>query len=220
MTDIPNQSDYLDRDWDWIIICDAGRDDTFKQIYPMFFDGEYTTVYNGGHTFTATWFADHFTGDYDYKLFHGGLPIYSFNVNPHNYDEREHFDDVAGWMEFEWDNRHSTCTPETVIDVVKQSDIDRGVIRFLQPHNPYRKLNDIYAVRHAKQYSHNKLKRAYYDNYRWVLENIKNKLLPELSGDIAITSDHGQCLGDCGQYLHSPTHSNHDHLVQVPFLRI
>lgn len=215
-----DQDTLLQDDWDWIILCDAGRADAFEQVYPMFFEGEYSRAYNGGYSYTATWFDHHFSHKNSYTLFHGGLPIYSFRVNPEEYDEREYFSEVAGWEEFEWDNRHSTCSPETVIDIVKEYDTERGFIRFLQPHNPYRMLPDIYSEEEAKEFSHNTLKRAYYNNYRWVLENIKYNLLPEISGKVAITSDHGQCLGDCGQYLHSLTHDLHDHLVTVPFLEL
>lgn len=212
-----NQSELFDNDWDWIIICDAGRADAFKDIYKRFFNGDFYTVYNGGFGFTANWFSHHFPNKYDYHLFHGGLPIYAFSHNPNNYDEREHFNDVTAWEEYDWDERRSMCPPDVVIDVVKETDVDTGIIRFLQPHNPYRKLNNIYGTQHAKQYTNNELKVAYYDNYSWVLEEIANKLLPILSGDIVITSDHGQCLGDCGQYLHGPDHEKHDHLVNVPF---
>lgn len=212
------QSELLHKDWDWIIICDAGRADVFKDIYRRFFEGRYHTAYNGGISFTANWFSYHFSDYYDYYLFHGGLPIHAFSYNPDNYDEREHFSEVIAWEEYDWDERRSMCPPDVVINVVNESEANKGVIRFLQPHNPYRKLNDIYGTQHAKQYTHNELKIAYYDNYRWVLQNISNRLLPILSGDIIITSDHGQCLGDCGQYLHSPTHDKHDHLINVPFL--
>lgn len=214
------QSELLLRDWDWLVICDGGRADSFREMYPMFLEGNYETVYNGGFGFTPNWFNCHFSGEYDCTLFHGGAPIYAYTNNPPNYDEREHFKSVAPWEDFEWTESHKTCPPHTVTEAVKKSDATRGVIRYLQPHNPYRALPNIQGEKDARRQSHSQLKIAYHDNYKWVLKEIADKLIPILDGDIVITSDHGQCLGDCRQYLHGHQHHKHDHLVNVPWFEV
>lgn len=210
-------------DWDWIVICDGGRADVFEGLAEDYFpDAEhYRRVWNGDVAFTANWFDRTFDGEYDAALFHGGQPIYSFRENPPGYDEREHFRFVADWEEYEWGAvAPQTCAPESVTEVVRShlDHVDRGVIRYVQPHNPYRSLPPITGLRDAEQFSATQLRRAYRDNYQWVLDEIAEELLPALDGRVVITADHGQCFGDCGQYLHATGHDAHDHLAEVPWL--
>lgn len=205
-------------EWDYLIITDAGRADTFESIYPDYLPtGYYERVHNGGHTFTGTWFADHLDGDYDATLFHGGVPIYAFEDNPADYDERDHFADVIHYSNYPWDNRVSTCPPEAVVAVVETHPRERAVIRFLQPHGPYRTLPGTSGVGVASEHEPDELRDAYRDNYEWVLEIIRDDLLPLLSGRVVVTSDHGECMGDCGQYLHNLGHEPHAHLTEVPW---
>lgn len=215
-----NQKDVLAEDWDWIILCDAGRADAFEQIYPMFFEGEYKRVFNGGFGYTPNWFNCHFSGNFDYTLFHGGTPLYTFPDKEAEYDERKHFDEVTAWPDYDWDEWRQTCPPEAVTEVVREKDPDKGFVRYLQPHAPYRLYPHIHSIEDAQQHSDSELMKAHYNNFRWVLEEIKNNLLPYIEGGILITSDHGDCLGDCGQYFHSSEHTKHGHLVNVPALMI
>lgn len=208
-----------ERRWDYLIITDAGRADVFSEIYEDYFDGSYEAIYNDGHTFTATWFADHFPGKYDMTLYHGGLPIHAFTVNPEDYDGRDHFSRVIGWEEFKWDNRRSTCPPDAVVDVVEEYPCQSGVIRFLQPHGPYNGLPSTSGIGGAKQHSSAELREAYTDTYRWVLEVIRDDLFDLLDGRVVITSDHGDAFGEdcCGQYLHAVEHDECECLMTVPW---
>lgn len=207
--------------WEYCIILDGGRADIFEDIAPEYFSltSGYERVWNHGHTFTATWFAEMFPNEYNAHCYHGGLPIHAFENNPHNYDESNHFDSVANYDRYEWHDEFRTCPPEGVTGLVRNDQPDRAVIRYLQPHNPYRTLT-IHSHGDARSHSPSELRSAYIDNYRWVMENVRNELLPMLSGTSIITSDHGQCLGDCQQYLHGLNKNRHDHLVEVPWLVI
>lgn len=214
-----DQQDLIEEtEWDWLVITDAGRADTFGSISGQYFSPSWEPVYNGGHTFTGTWFAQHLAGSYPGTLYHGGLPIYAFENNPEEYDERDHFAEVIEFTEYPWDNRVSTCPPEEVVGVVRDHPRESGVIRFLQPHNPYRTLLDTHGEGQASRYDRDALEGAYRDNYEWVLGVIEEDLLPLLSGRVVITSDHGQCFGDCGQYLHNLGHEPHEHLTTVPWM--
>lgn len=213
-------------EWDYLIITDAGRYDTFREIYREYFGSEAAEtlkrVHNGGHTFTGTWFADAFDGIYNATMFHGGVPIYAFETNPADYDERDHFPEVVSFEKYEWDNRVSTCPPEEVVRVVEENDPDRAVIRFLQPHGPYRYLFGTSGVGVASNHSHEDLLSAYRENYEWVLSTIASDLfdLDTIRGRVVITSDHGECLGDCGQYQHNLGHEPHPHLTEVPWVEL
>lgn len=208
-------------EWDWIVIADGGRADVFEEIYreTLTVEGTYAhePVHNGGNTFTATWFADMFEGHYDATLYHGGIPIHSFKVNPADYDERDHFSHVVAWEEFPWSDRHNTCPPEAVVEVVEENPAERGVVRFLQPHNPFLGYPDIKGRHAAAEYPADELREAYRDTYEWVLETIAEDLFPLLDGRVIVTADHGECFGDCGQYLHNVGHERHEHLTTVPW---
>lgn len=62
------------------------------------------------------------------------------------------------------------------------------------------------------------LRTLYAENLKRVLENVKN-LIQYLSGTIAITSDHGELLGERGCYAH-PANSDHPILRLVPWMVI
>lgn len=214
------QSTRLDQEWDWLIITDAGRFDVFSRIVDDHLRGDLAATYNGGHSFTATWFADHFDGTYDIPLFHGGHPIWSFKTNPDDYDEREHFSSVPNLDDYYWDSRAGVTAPDEVNRIVREHDPDGAVIRYLQPHNPFRHLPDVRTKDDAKKYDSEALREAYTDNYRWVLNDGVADLLPDLEGTVIVTADHGTCLGDCGQYLHHTTWEDHDHLTTVPWFEV
>lgn len=207
-------------DWDYLVICDGGRADVFENAYQDHLDGDYTRAWNRDHGFTATWFAEMFDGEYDAWCYHGGLPIHEFVENPADYDEREHFAEVANYGRYEWDEDFRSCPPEGVTRLVAEDGPQQAVIRYLQPHNPYRDLGHIGGRADAQRYESDVLYDAYRDNFEWVLSEIANGLVPLLHGTVVVTADHGQCLGDCGQYLHHRDHDRHDHLVEVPWLEV
>lgn len=215
-----DQAELLWENWDHIIILDGARYDAFKQMYKLELEGELHEVYNRGCTWTVQWFHHHFTGRNPHTIFHGGAPLYAYTTNPYGYDERDHFEEVVPWEDFEWSKSDKTVPPREVTNAVREQIPRKSVIRYLQPHNPYRQLPDVVTISDASNHSENELKTAYYDNLRWVMAELSNNLLPYLDGRVCITSDHGQCLGDCGQYLHGPHHKKHRHLTSVPFFEV
>lgn len=213
-------------------------------------DGQYRAVDNSGIGFTKTWFAMMLTGQYDACF--NPQPIHTFQGGDDAYDERDHFAVVPGMSEYEWDEELATVPPGAVVDVVRQYlienpigerlealgyledvdepvAIDQGVIRFLQPHPPLRRLveltkgraNRIRKVAEAVRSGEidtDILRNAYENNLDWVIEEGVIDLLDVLEGRVVITADHGECLGDCGQYFHSGNHDMHSHLRTVPWL--
>ncbi|MCE5184847.1 MAG: sulfatase-like hydrolase/transferase [Planctomycetaceae bacterium] len=62
------------------------------------------------------------------------------------------------------------------------------------------------------------LRQAYNENLRLALEQVRT-LVGQLTGTIVITSDHGELLGEDGQFAH-PQGSDHPAITQVPWLVI
>jgi arylsulfatase A-like enzyme len=225
------------REFDWLIICDAGRPDVFEEMYEEYVSGYYSRVHNGGPRNTPEWFAHHFEGSYDAMLFHGGQPIRSINAG--EYDAREHFASVPYTTLYE-SNHLDVCPPDGVNAVVRQhlpdrlevadqlhalgykprtmdDEFDFRIVRYLQPHKPYRELPETRGDAHPHHKQPDIVRAAYRDNYHWVLESVAS-LVAELPGTVVVTSDHGECLGDCGQWFHGPGNDPHQHLVEVPWL--
>lgn len=226
---------------DWIIICDAMRPDVFEGLFPAYFSGRYQRVTNGGAQHTPEWFHTLFPETYDAMLFHGGQPIHTINPHINPYDEYEHFMHVP----FATLYGHETVmpvTPEAVNAVVRrhlepvhherlealgytetgnEREFGFHVIRYIAPHAPYR------SGPGHRHWSSTKMRERdeeegdiwelYVDNAHAALEAIE-EILPGLDGEVVITADHGECLGDCGDYGHGFLRDAHDHLVQVPWL--
>lgn len=216
-----NQSELLEESWDWLILLDGCRYDAMEYVQLDYIDGELIEADNGGYAFTANWFHEHLSGEYDMPFFHGGQPIHAFDHNPHGYDERDHFRNVPDWERYEWGNEEiDTSLPSGVIDVVEEEMPSRGVVRFIQPHNPYLSMPEIRGSKNAMKYSTGQLWDAYEENLRWVMEEITDGFISNLPGKVVITSDHGQALGErcCGQYLHGPDMEKCECLTTVPWL--
>lgn len=222
-----------ERSWDWLVICDAGRYDWFEQLYSTYLAEASSPdrVTNGRIGYTADWMGAMFPGSHDGLFVHGGQPIYSMQAG--EWDEREHFETVPAYSEFEWSEQYNTCPPDVVNGVVRRyiDGHDRGVVRYLQPHPPFREMPErtkgrdtrmqsvANAVR-AGELSLEKVAASYRDNYEWVLEEGVADLVPDLDGTVVVTADHGECLGDCHQWFHGRAHDPHDHLVTVPWTEI
>jgi hypothetical protein len=239
----------------WLLFLDAGRADYFQELYEEYgnlADGDYQTVYNNGNQGTKRWFKDIFSYSVDGHLFHAGSPIKKMVKNV-KYDEDECFARVPSasiYDVFYINDSVAVTDPESVNEVVEQHlpddspvsdrlknlgyvpsgdpepNFNMNVVRYMQPHAPYRELDHIddhlAGIRDniGSELTHDDLRDAYQDNYRWGLEYV-NELIDVIdphADNIVVTSDHGECLGDCGEWFHGT--GEHDHLLNVPWLRV
>lgn len=245
---LPPQKDYLDEfiaeEDPWHILwLDGCRWDIFNALAPEYVSGTAKKVYNGGHGYTRHWSQEHFDQQYN-ASFLTPQPIYEMLAG--EWDEREHFTYVEPHQSFEWDSDLGTCPPPEIYNVIvdkmprmeeeqpaefAQTIPNNSVIRFLQPHPPFRLLteltrgkNRIRKTKHAitkGEVRQEQVLDAYRDNLEWVLETVE-LLVDHLEGRIAITSDHGEMLGevvdDRTYWYHGPDYPEHDALCQVPWM--
>jgi len=191
----------LDFDWDWLIILDACRYDYFKRLWrrsrvePRLSWGSCTLE-----------FLEHLPDMRDAMV---------VTSHPFVHENRHKF---AAVVDCGFDYRLGTCPPWRVVLKVLRSlpllrAFKRRIIWFLQPHHPFiahprlhipifddpecRSLTPFERVermfREAK--ARGILSRAYEANLKLVLREVE-KLLPHLRGRVAITSDHGEGLGE------------------------
>jgi (2Fe-2S) ferredoxin len=111
-------------------------------------------------------------------------------------------------------------------------EMNMNVVRYLQPHTPYKAITSFGDHRNGvrkriRDQDHSFSKQDWFDayeaNYRWGLEQAA-ELAEELArrdANVVITADHGECLGECGQWFHGPKlDSEHEHICGVPWLEV
>jgi len=139
---------------------------------------------------------------------------------------RTHWQDLA-------DGQIATVTPEDVTDHAiaawrdrERLGFDRLVVHYMQPHEPYRARPDwgsgdnkllenlvdgdaeagasIWPKLEDGEIDMDEFWRVYQDNLRWVLDDITDRLLTNMEADIQISADHGNALGEWGEWHHPP----------------
>lgn len=126
-----------------------------------------------------------------------------------------------------------TVPPEAVTDYTvaawrarDELGIDRLVAHYMQPHEPYiarpewgdenaRLLGNlvdeeaeagasIWPRLEAGEIDREEFWEVYKENLRWVLDDVVERLLPNVDGRVALTADHGNAMGEWGEWHHPP----------------
>lgn len=127
---------------------------------------------------------------------------------------------------------------EAAVDVWNSEDVDRLIVHYMQPHQPFRSRPEwehVYSnlenlateVNQGgpdiwKRVRDGELRRAdvwaaYADNLHWVWNEIHNHLIPNVNGRVLITADHGNGLGEFGSWSHAGGDLN-PHVRAVPVM--
>lgn len=218
----------LDQEWDYLIILDACRYDTFEKANDI--DGKLSKVISAGSS-TREWIKNNFSGtpklNIDYLSANPYVSDFKLKQlighNPFN------ITDIWNWG---WDKELGTVHPKTVVDTAKdkiEKSNNRMIIHFLQPHHPFingglpksLKLDYNFTVWHAFEkglITKEEMLDAYFANLKLVLIYVK-QLLKHLEGKVVITSDHGNCFGEYGLIGH-PWKVKIAALREVPWLEV
>jgi len=151
-----------------------------------------------------------------------------------------HWQDIGNGIE--------TVPPEVVTDhginAWRNRDelgIDRLVLHYLQPHEPFRsrpewgngesKLlknlvsegatagSSVYPLLRAGEISLDEFWTVYQDNLRWVLDDVLDRLITNCEADIVLSADHGNGLGEWGSWQHPPG-TVMPHVRRVPWVEV
>lgn len=234
-----------DREWDALIVLDACRCDLLREVartgeYP-FLDPGFETFPSAG-SMSAEWMAKNFGPDQDSETavtaYVSGNP-FTRDLNP------ERFALLDEVWQYGWDDEFGGVKPrpvtERAIAAGRDVDSDRLIVHYLQPHVPFRSMQDVaidwgdpaenFGVKDGaagddrgpwQQYrdgdlSHGRLWRAYRDNLEWVLEDLK-LLLSNLDAEtVVITADHANAMGEWWCYGH-PDYVPVPALKEVPWV--
>lgn len=213
------QTRVVDHDWDTLLLLDACRYDLFEEVdaeHPL--PGELSlrrSIASGTPDYLAANFGD--------ETFHDVVYV---TANPYvdtELPDGTFHDVVSVWRE-DWDEQLGTVLPEAVADAAREAHAEyphkRLVVHFNQPHTPFvgatrlegRGMANLRARAMdvddrptdertpferlgAGEVSRGKVWRAYRSNLERVFPVVED-LLVELRGLTAVTSDHGNALGE------------------------
>lgn len=211
--------DVVEEDWDYIIVLDACRYDTFKDV--NWIDGELQKRKSKGAQ-TDEWLEKNFTGSYQDIVYVSANPHLS-TTNVGSIDPEEQFHDYYfPYMRdecMEYGATKAECVNEDARKAVEEHPDKRVIIHYIQPHAPYigekrigeGSLYNLYASGTPRE----EIVEAYRSNLKYVLENVED-LLPDLDGKVVITSDHGEVLGE--KYIYGHKQGLYlKELVEVPW---
>lgn len=215
----PDSDPITEREWDNLIILDACRHDLFAEVFEKnHLPGELTkrtSVQSGTPGFLAETFDDEQLHDVVYVT---GNPYVNTDL------PNDTFHAVESVWKDGWDDELQTIHPETMADrtlgIADEYPNKRIISHFLQPHTPFvgeqtLGQRDTFAIReqalgnseatnrhrtpfemlNAGEVTRDEVWTAYRSNLEFAWPAV-NRLLEELPGLTAVTSDHGNALGE------------------------
>lgn len=241
---IPYKPDFIaEKDWDTLIVLDACRFDIFS--YYVNDSGNLTKFLSPGSS-TPEWLVKNFS-TYNMRdvIYISANPFGSYlklnEIIGHN-----PFYKIMEVWKYDWNDELGTVHPsmvnKTTLKVLRIYPNKRYLIHYMQPHYPFignirisadgiikdniflpsNKKKDQCTVWDKLQQgliSVDLAWQAYASNLELVLSYIKT-LLPNLTGKICITSDHGNVFGKFGIFYGHPLKTYIRELIEVPWFEV
>ncbi len=225
--------DFIEADWDTLLILDACRYDLFERVNRL--PGETMSAESRGSS-TREFLRSNLDGK---RLPDTVYVTASPMLHRHRDKIDVRFHDVINiWQEDGWDETYRTVLPETVaeatLEAAERFPNKRLLVHFLQPHYPF------LGPTGTEHFDLDRLdfqwddlasgdlgipeatvRRAYEENLEEVLPSVE-RLLVELDGRSVVTADHGQIIGErlfpipMREYGH-PAGIYAEELVKVPW---
>ncbi|WP_247730198.1 hypothetical protein [Halovivax limisalsi] len=229
--------EFVDADWDTLVIMDAARPDILRDLDP--FDAPIEDRYSPG-SYSKQFMERQFNG----RQLHDTVYV---TANPHVHDVEDGvFHAIENLLETHWDEDLETVPPEAVtsagLAAFETYPDKRLVVHFMQPHFPFigpvgrtvpagigTRIDDResphpwQAQSEGRGVGRERLRRAYRENHRVVLPNVR-ALVERLPGRTVVTADHANLIGERGfpvpirLYGH-PVDFPHPDLLRVPWVR-
>lgn len=225
------------------IILDACRYDLFKEVIGNYLEGDLQLVWGSGR-WTGEYTVQTWNDYHQLVYFSSIPVVSDrhFERMGSFYRPSEQFDKLVPLWDSDWDGSRGTVPADQVTNSVlkyaSQTTDPRFVAHYAQPHVPYigeteilpwEKQNNenvqdlmdsgdtatttFYEMVEKNKLSDDTLQQAYEDNLKYVLEEVK-RLIHRIDCPIVITADHGEHLGENGEYFHK---NDSTLLRQVPW---
>jgi len=236
-----SEEDFLNYDWDNLVLLDACRPELFRQVAPYPADDIRTKTSPGS---ASPGFME--------ATYHGRQLHDTVYVTANPYAARipdGTFHAVENLLDSEWDSEAGTVYPEAVVrralEAAEKHPNKRLIIHFMQPHFPFlgktgtvipggfgHDMDDIDPERAHPWFDklwgegadRELLLKAYYENHEYIVPYVE-ELLGDLDGKSVITADHANLVGERGfpipirLYGH-PGELYHPNLTTVPWIEI
>lgn len=225
-----NETNVLNHDWDGLIVLDACRPDYLEMVADEYaFIPQHVPRTYSNASWSQQWYQRTFTDDYVDTVADIGL-VTSNPFADGFVDERYGIQDTDFYHFAQiYDENTGQVNPEVMTDQtlneIREHDIDTFITHYMQPHEPYRKLDktesgnySLWPRIYSGKISPKEAKMIYLDNIRWVLDEIAD-LIENVSGTIIITADHAELLGEYGMWGH-PRKCHIPKLRTVPWIQI
>lgn len=217
---VPMGTNVFDRDWDVLVILDGCRHDMYEREVR-----ECDSIWSLGGA-SNEWMQRTFGGaDPDDLAETAYVTANPFSTRGPTFDEVDVglLDEV--WKD-SWDDDLGTTPPRPVTDrgiaACRDGDFDRVIVHYMQPHYPFihpdtpvlgrmdretfGEMGDEPPLWDQVQFGmvdRDEALAAYDANLRHVWDDVE-LLLENVDGTVAVTADHGNALGEWGQWGHRP----------------
>ncbi|WP_129115402.1 sulfatase-like hydrolase/transferase [Halegenticoccus tardaugens] len=223
------------REWDLLIVLDACRLDLFREVAHEYDYIPYVDEFRSLESMTKHWMLRNFTPAHANKMketaYVCGNP---FSEEVLNASDFALLDEV--WR-YAWNSNLGTLPPRPVTDraikVAREHEPARIIAHYMQPHCPFIASDNEYQQKSVEKWGsqgrdvwhqleagdtdREKVWHDYRQNLRYVLDDLKLLLENIDANKVAITSDHGNALGEWGLYGH-PIHMPFRCLRNVPWV--
>lgn len=219
-----------ERDWGILIIMDACRYDLFTEVID---DGSYPWVESVEPIYSCASSTKEWMDKLAERTPASELAETAY-VSASAYLDR--INSVFAHTEKVWPYGHNTTVgtvpPETMLNeslrTYRNTDADRYIFHFLQPHAPFVNCPGRYGhdgtiggtqrvwkgLRHG-EFDKESVWQDYRENLRIGLSAVET-LVENVDGDVVITADHGNAIGESGLYGH-PEYVPHPSIKRVPW---
>lgn len=232
---VPRGTNVYEREWDVLVVLDACRVDLMEDV-----GGEYSFLGDVGSlesvgSMSEEWLAKTFTDEYAPEM--GETAYVTANVFSDAVLDPGDFAVLDEVWRYRWDDETGTVPPADVtdraIDAAREHDPEYLIVHYMQPHHPFvgselfgefgvdqfgerDEVTVVDALR-TGDVSREAFWAAYRDTLRLVLDEL-SVLVENVDADpLAITSDHGEALGEWGVYGH-PAGCLHPAVTRVPWV--
>lgn len=226
---------FLDEDWDVLIVLDACRHDLFEQLNP--FDVPVNKVHsNASHT--REYIKNNFVG-------RDCRDTVYVTASPQFADFDLEFAHIEHVWEDHWDKEARTVQPKSVTDVAiniaEEYSDKRVIVHYMQPHYPFigpagQRLTDqatfaihqdnlsVWEQLFTSRVDEATVREAYEENLSLALPEVE-RLVENVKGKSVITSDHGNLFGRQVCWLPIRVHGHpprihHPELTAVPWVEL
>jgi hypothetical protein len=209
-----------ERNWDVLILLDGCRLDLMESVSDEYgFVPESVPAVRSLASISNTWMERTFTDDYSAEV--RNTCYVTANPFSDDYIDEARFGDVDEVWQYAWDDDLGTVPARSVtdrtIDMARSRDCGRLIAHYMQPHFPSvpepvgssmdldsfgSDWDSVWDRLCAGDIAEDVVWESYRENLRYVLDDVVLLLENLDAGMVVISADHGNAMGQWGQYGH------------------